>query len=67
VQKAAKAAADSLAIYLAMGRFHTLLPGNVAQTATLNQLNLLQFGQLYSASQIMPRPDLFPQLDLLLQ
>ncbi len=67
VQKAARATADALAIRLEMGRFHSLLPGDVALAATLNQLNLPQFGELYSAAQISQRPDLFSQLDLLLQ
>jgi hypothetical protein len=67
VQKAARATADALAIRLEMGRFHSLLPGDVALAATLNQLNLPQFGELYASTQINKRPDLFPQLDLLLQ
>jgi hypothetical protein len=67
VQKAAKGTADTLATRLEMGRFHSLLPGDVAQAAILNQLNLPQFGELYQAAQITKRPDLFPQLDLLLQ
>jgi hypothetical protein len=67
VQKAAKATADILATRLEMGRFHSLLPGDVAQSATLNQLNLPQFAQLYTAAQIIPRSNLTPQLDLLLQ
>jgi Lhr-like helicase len=67
VQRAAKATADTLAAHLEMGRFHSLLPGDVALAATLNQLNLPQFGELYKSAQISQRPDLLPQLDLLLQ
>ncbi len=66
VQKVAKATADPLATYLEMGRFHKLLPGDVAQAATLNQLNLPQFSQVYAATKIIKRNDLFSQLDLLL-
>ena len=66
VQKVAKATAVSLAAYLEMGRFHSLLPGDVAQAATLNQLNLPQFSQVYAKTAISKRSDLFPQLDLLL-
>ena len=67
IQKAAKETAVSLTAYLEMGRFHKLLPGDVAQTAVLNQLNLPQFGELYQATQIVKRLDLSQQLDMLLQ
>lgn len=50
---------------LAMGRFHSLLPADVAMTATLHQLDLPRFLAQYQTAVLNPYPDLYPQLTAL--
>jgi hypothetical protein len=48
-----------------MGRFHKLLPANVAVAAAVGQLNLVRFMQIYKAATITSRADFNEQLELL--
>ena len=52
-EKAARKIAGTLANRLEMGRFHSLLPADVAVSAILKQLNLVQFGQLYQQTAVV--------------
>ena len=61
----AKQSAVTLSERLAMGRFHALLPAHVAADAAYQQLNLPRFEQAYQRSQIVLRPDLASQLEML--
>ena len=65
-QIAARKTAVTITGYVDMGRFHRLLPADVALSATLSQLNLPQFRQLMHQSQIAPYPHLHAQLEMLL-
>lgn len=64
--KAARDIVIALANRLEMGRFHRLLPVDVATTATLNLLNLPQFTRLYQAAIVTNRPLIHESLSLLL-
>ncbi|MCP4363513.1 MAG: hypothetical protein GY796_36405, partial [Chloroflexi bacterium] len=55
----------TLANRLEMGRFHRLLPADVAAITTLKQLNLSRFNQLYQAAQLTTIPHIIEQLHLL--
>ena len=65
VRKAARDTAVSLANRLQMGRFHRLLPADVALDAVIGQLNLPVFGQQYRAATLHNRPELHERLHLL--
>jgi hypothetical protein len=67
VTKAARDIIVTMANRLEMGRFQRLLPVDVATTATLNLLNLPQFGQLYQTTKLINRPQILEQLALLAQ
>lgn len=65
-----QAARNILAILenrLQMGRFHSLLPADVAVAATLKQLNLHRLSQLYDQARLLAKPEINEKLDLLLQ
>ncbi|MBX3058488.1 MAG: DEAD/DEAH box helicase [Anaerolineae bacterium] len=66
-QKAARDQAITFANRLEMGRFHRLLPADVATAATIHQLNLPQFQAQYRAATITTMPAIFGQLALLAQ
>ncbi|MBE2224543.1 MAG: DEAD/DEAH box helicase, partial [Anaerolineae bacterium] len=51
---------------LQMGRFHGLLPADVALAATLQQLNLPRLAQLYNQTHLLAKPEINEKLDLLL-
>ena len=57
-QRVARRAAVGLGNLLGMGRFHGLLPVDVATTAVVALLNLPRLETLYRAVQITPRPEL---------
>jgi hypothetical protein len=57
--------APSLADRLQMGRFHKLLPAEVARTAVRQQLNFPQLAQTYQSAQIITTPHLAEQLHML--
>jgi len=67
VKKAARNTAVSLANRLEMGRFHRLLPADVATTATVRHLDLERFSHTYRAAVIVHRPPIHEQLHLLSQ
>jgi len=52
----------TLASQLEMGRFHHLLPADIAVSATLDQVNLKRFGQLFRATTITDKPRIYQQL-----
>ncbi len=64
-QAAARRTAVALTDRLEMGRFHKLLPANVAVAAAVGQLNLVRFMQIYKTATITSRADINEQLDLL--
>jgi hypothetical protein len=64
-QAAAERTAVALTDRLEMGRFHKLLPANVAVAAAVGQLNLVRFKQIYRTATITSRADINEQLDLL--
>ena len=66
-QKAAKSIINISANRLEMGRFHSLLPSNVAGTAVIQQLNLPQFGQLYQLASLIEKSQLNEQLQMLIE
>lgn len=63
--RVARQQADSLADRLQMGRFHSLLPADVAKTAVIHQLNLPQLAQTYHSAQLITAPHLAEQLHML--
>ena len=65
LKKAARNIIITLANRLEMGRFHHLLPADTAAAATLHQLNLTQFNQLYNAAQLASNNHIQEQLHLL--
>ena len=67
VNKAARSLAVTLSNRLEMGRFHALLPADVAATATIRHLDLERFSHLYRASVIVHQPHIYEQLHLLSQ
>lgn len=66
VGRAARKAAALLDNRLEMGRFHRLLPADVALTAVFDQLDIPQFAQVYGRATITHQPHLHPQLHSLL-
>lgn len=66
-QKAARSIVNTIANRLEMGRFHALLPANVAGTAVIQQLNLPQFGQLYQSANLIEMSQLNEQLQMLIE
>lgn len=67
VDKAARDIIATLANRLQMGRFHRLLPANIAVAATIGQLNLERFSQVYQATTISQLPQIYEQLHQLAQ
>ncbi|HRQ39302.1 MAG TPA: DEAD/DEAH box helicase [Chloroflexota bacterium] len=67
LQKVARELAVTFANRLEMGRFHRLLPADIATAATLHQLNLPQFQTHYRAANIGTMPHILEKLDLLAQ
>ncbi len=67
LQKAARDQAITFANRLEMGRFHRLLPADVATAATIEQLILPQFQVHYGAARITSMPAINSQLELLIQ
>ncbi len=65
--KAARDIIVTLANRLEMGRFHRLLPPQIATDATLNQLNLPRFHHLYHEARLTATPQIYEKLHLLLQ
>jgi hypothetical protein len=65
--KAAKSIVNISANRLEMGRFHSLLPSNVAGTAVIQQLNLPQFGQHYQSAALIEKSHLNEQLQMLIE
>ncbi|MFO7681036.1 MAG: hypothetical protein R6X34_13390, partial [Chloroflexota bacterium] len=65
--KAARDIIVTLGNRLEMGRFQRLLPADVAADATLQQLNLTRFHQLYHQAVIGPRLETDEKLHLLAQ
>jgi ATP-dependent helicase Lhr and Lhr-like helicase len=63
--RVARRQAPALADRLQMGRFHKLLPADVARTAVMQQLNLPQLAQTYQSAQITFAPHLAEQLHML--
>jgi hypothetical protein len=61
-QRIIKRAAVPLAGRLEMGRFHKLLPRNVANSAVLNLLNLETFQQKYREATLVEMPGVEEQL-----
>jgi ATP-dependent helicase Lhr and Lhr-like helicase len=66
IHKCARKLAATAANRLEMGRFHRLLPADVAVAATLRQINPAQFDRLYRLARIVNRPVLYDRLDLLI-
>ncbi len=66
VKKAARDIIVTLSNRLGMGRFHRLLPADIARRAVFNQLNLERFRQLYDTAQITFDGRLYEQLHQLL-
>ncbi len=66
-QKAARSIIQITANRLEMGRFHALLPANVAGTAVIQQLNLPQFSQLYQSASLIEKSQLNEQLQMLIE
>ena len=62
VEKAARRTAMALASRLEMGRFHHLLPADIVVSATLDQVNLARFGQLFRAATITDNARIYQQL-----
>ena len=65
-EQAAKGIVDTSVKWLEMGRFHKLLPPNVAEAAVIHQLNLSQFGQLYQATTLVKKSQVNEQLQMLI-
>ena len=65
-RKAARQYAPAAASRLEMGRFHSLLPADVAETAVLRLLDLPRFSQLYREAALVKRPEIYEKLHLLL-
>jgi hypothetical protein len=61
-KQAIKRAAVPLAGRLEMGRFHKLLPRNIANTAVLSLLNLEAFQQKYRQATLVTAPGVEEQL-----
>ena len=61
-EQAVRNTAVSLTNRLEMGRFHALLPADLAQTAVLRQVNLPVFAQLYQAATLVNDPALYERL-----
>ncbi|MBK8432458.1 MAG: hypothetical protein IPL28_14710 [Chloroflexi bacterium] len=57
--------AANLADMLGMGRFHSLLPADVASAAVVGLLNLARLGRLYRATTLTHRPELGESLTAL--
>jgi ATP-dependent Lhr-like helicase len=57
--------AANLADMLGMGRFHSLLPADVASAAVVGLLNMARLGQLYRATTLTHRPELGESLTAL--
>ena len=55
----------ALAERLEMGRFHKLLPPDVAVPAIMRRFNLVEFGQNYQAAQLIVPADIREQLTIL--
>jgi hypothetical protein len=66
VKKAARDIIVVLANRLEMGRFHRLLPADVAQRAVLTQLNLAGFKQAYGDARLVSNKRINKQLHQLL-
>jgi ATP-dependent Lhr-like helicase len=66
-QQVAAGLAATLAERLEMGRFHPLLPPNIANTAAGQQLNLDSFGQVYQAAVLQPAGEMAETLHQLRQ
>jgi ATP-dependent Lhr-like helicase len=66
-QKAARSIIQITANRLEMGRFHALLPSNVAGTAVIQQLNLPQFSQIYQSANLIEKSQLHEQLQMLIE
>ena len=67
ISEAARTTLHILANRLQMGRFHSMLPADVAMSATLAQLNLSRFSQLYDQTHLLEKHEINKKLDLLLQ
>ena len=65
--KAARTTFATLSNRLEMGRFHSLLPANLAAEAMLAQIDLPRLGEFYQAARITAVPHLAESLHLLLQ
>lgn len=65
VAKVAKRIATRLAGRLEMGRFHQLLPAEVAITAVIRQLDLERFGRVYRMATVIPATGFAAQLEML--
>ncbi|MCB8965508.1 MAG: DEAD/DEAH box helicase [Ardenticatenaceae bacterium] len=58
---------DRLVNHLEMGRFHRLLPADIALEAIIQQLNFPQFQTLYQETSIIDQPTIYEQLHWLIQ
>jgi hypothetical protein len=67
VIKAARNILSILENRLQMGRFHGMLPADVAAAATLKQLNLSRLSLIYHQARLLTKPEISEKLDLLLQ
>jgi ATP-dependent Lhr-like helicase len=65
-EQAVRDTAVSLGNRLEMGRFHSLLPIDIALTAVLRQINLPAFAQAYQSATLLNDPELHQQLHSLL-
>ncbi len=65
-RKAARQCVSLASNRLEMGRFHSLLPADVAETAVLRLLDLSRFSQLYREAALVKRPEIYEKLHLLL-
>lgn len=65
-RQAARSAAAEFTNRLELGRFHGLLPANVAQTTVIQLLNLPRLAQVYQTSRLISMPAIEAQLHLLL-
>ncbi|MCA9969579.1 MAG: DEAD/DEAH box helicase [Anaerolineales bacterium] len=63
--QAARRRIHTLGKYLELGRFHSLLPADVATSATLALLDLPRFADTYRAARLVDQPRLYQPLTLL--
>lgn len=66
LQQAVRDTAVTLANRLQMGRYHKLLPADVALDGVIGQLNLPLFAQKYRAANLLVQPEIQEQLHLLI-